>query len=85
MWRTATEGCFDSNANDKFMIHPDRNKQGDLTMRLSGRETTYGARLTQWKQINLVSCDWHFMHHGPLQPIVRLPRHARIEAASQQR
>ena len=54
-------------------------------MRLSGRETTYGARLTQWKQINLVSCGWHFMHHGPLQPIVRLPRHARIEAASQQR
>jgi hypothetical protein len=40
-------------------------------MRLSGRATTYGARLTYWKQINSVAWVWHFMHHGPLEPIVR--------------
>ena len=66
-------------------MHPDPNEQGDLTMRLSGRAVTYGARLKLWEQILSVSCDWHFMLHGSLQPIVRLPRHARIEAASQQR
>jgi len=37
MARTASaiEGCFESSANDEPMIHPDLNKQGDLTMRLS--------------------------------------------------
>jgi hypothetical protein len=56
-----------------------------LTMRLSGRAMTYGARLTWWNQINSVSCEWHFWHHGPLQPMVRLPRGARSEAAAQRR